>query len=214
VATAGPPVPSGVMSPSEPAPVNARAAEAERRFTGPVVLAALASVPATFLTLLDGPAAVAGSVLNAATLAVFSAEAVVLFALAEDRRAWVRRHRYLLLVTIATIPAVLFALGPVQVLRVLRAVGALRVLRVRRILRAARTLRTRAGLTGPLARGLTALTALACAAFTAVVLADPTSSSRQALDGTMRRFGIVPVLAAGALLAGATYVLARARSRP
>jgi CsoR family transcriptional regulator, copper-sensing transcriptional repressor len=202
------------MHPPAPVPVNARAAAAERRFTGPVVVAALASVPATFLTLLEGPAAVAGSVLNAATLAVFSAEAVVLFALAEDRRTQVRRHRYLLLVTAATIPAVLFALGPVQVLRVLRAVGALRVLRVRRILKAARTLRVRAGLTGPLARAVTALAALACGVFTAVVLADPTSTSRQALDGTMRRFGVVPVLLAGAILAGATLVVGRARSRP
>jgi CsoR family transcriptional regulator, copper-sensing transcriptional repressor len=78
----------GAMSTSTEQPlVNARAAAAERRFTGPVVLAALASIPATFLTLLEGPAAVAGNLLNAATLVVFTAEAVVLFALAEDRRA-------------------------------------------------------------------------------------------------------------------------------
>jgi CsoR family transcriptional regulator, copper-sensing transcriptional repressor len=117
--------------------------------------------------------------LNAATLVVVTAEAVVLFALAEDRRAWIRRHRVLLLITAATIPAVVFALGPVQVLRLVRAVGALRILRLRRILRAARTLRVRAGLTGPVARAATGLTALACAAFAGIVLADPTSTSRR-----------------------------------
>jgi CsoR family transcriptional regulator, copper-sensing transcriptional repressor len=192
---------------------NARATAIEQRFTGPVVLAALASVPATFLTLLDGWAAAAGSVLNAASLVVFTAEAVVLLALAEDRRAWIRRHRFLLLVTVATIPAVLFALGPVQVLRLLRAAGALRILRVRRILKAATTLRARAGLDGPLARVATVVIAGAAAAFVAVVLADPTSTSRQVLDGTMTRYGVVPVLLAGALVAGATYVVARARRR-
>jgi CsoR family transcriptional regulator, copper-sensing transcriptional repressor len=196
---------------ARPPTVNARAAEAERRFTMPVVAAALASIPATFLTLLEGPPAVAGAVLNAATLVVFAAEAAVLFLLAEDRRLWVRRHRWLLLVTAATVPAVLLALGPVQVLRLVRVVGALRVLRARRILKAARTLRERAGLTGGVARATTAGTALAAAGFVAVVLADPTSSSRQMVDGTLARFGFVPVIVAGALLGGATFVLARTR---
>jgi CsoR family transcriptional regulator, copper-sensing transcriptional repressor len=195
-------------------PVNERAAIAERRFAMPVILAAVASVPATFLTMAEGRLATAGAVVNAATMVVFVAEAVVLFSLAEDRRAWVRRHRFVIGITVATIPAVLLALGPVQVLRLLRvvrAVGAIRILRVRRLLKAGRILRTRAGLEGPAWRVATALLTVAGAVFVAVVLSDPTSTTRQVLDGTLQRFGPIAVLAAGGLLAGATFVVARNR---
>jgi CsoR family transcriptional regulator, copper-sensing transcriptional repressor len=192
-------------------PVNARAARVERRFAMPVILAAVASVPATFLTMAEGNLATAGAVLNSATMAVFVAEALVLLALAEDRRAWLHRHRFVIGITVATIPAVLLALGPVQVLRLLRvvrAVGAVRILRVRRILKAGRILRTRAGLTGPVWRAVTVVLTLAGAVFVAVVLTDPSSSSRRLLDGGLERFGPLPVIVAGLLLAGATFVVA------
>jgi hypothetical protein len=205
---------SGSTCSTSAPPTNVRAAVAERRFAGAVVLAAIASVPATLLTLTDGAAATAGHLVNALTLLVFLAEAVVLFALADDRRLWLRRHRLLIGITIATIPAVLLALGPVQVLRVLRVlrvVGGLRILRVRRVLKAARVLRSRAGLRGPAWRLTSGALTLAGAAVVGLVLSDPTSTTRQLLDSSLSRFGPLPVLLAGATAAVATYVLARQR---
>lgn len=188
-----------------------RAASLEQRFTVPVVLAALAAVPAMFLTSMEGPPAVAGNVVNYASLAVLTAESVVLFVLAGDRRQWLREHTFMVAVALATIPAVLLAVGPVQVLRLVRFIGALRVLRVRRIIRAGSILRRRAGLTGPMGTTVVVIATLLSAAFVASVLADPTSSSRRVVDQTLERLGVAPVVVAGAILAGATVVVWRAR---
>lgn len=190
-----------------------RATRVEQRFTWPVVIAAVASVPAMFLTTMDGAAEQVGSAVNVATLVVFIAETLVLLALSPDRWGWVRRHRFIVGVTLLSIPAVVFAVGPVQILRLLRAVrviGALRILRVRRIVKAGRILRERAGLTGWAWRITFLVLSLASAAFVAFVLADPTSTSRRAIDATVGRWGFLAVLLAGAILAGATYVVARA----
>lgn len=196
------------------------AARAEERFTVPVVAAALASVPATFLTMMEGSAATLGSVLNYATLAVFASESVVLFVLAGDRLGWLRRHRLPVILTLATVPAVLLALGPVQALRLLRFVrvlGALRIIRVARIVRAGRVLRQRAGLEGLPARVAVGTASLLAAVFVALVLADPSSATRRFLDSTLGDYGpagVVAVLVAGALLAAATFVVVRNRGNP
>lgn len=184
------------------------------RFTVPVILAAVAAVPAMFLTALEGRPAQVGTVVNYASLAVLTAEAVVLFALAGDRRGWLREHGLLVGVAVATVPAVVFAVGPVQVLRLVRFVGALRVLRVRRILRAGRILRTRAGVTGRVSTVIAVGATVLAAIFVALVLADPTSDTRQLVDGTMQRFGLLPTVLAGSLLAVATGVIWRARRDP
>jgi CsoR family transcriptional regulator, copper-sensing transcriptional repressor len=183
------------------------------RLSGPVLLAALASIPATFLTLLEGTAATVGSTLNALSGAVLVAETLVLFAIAEDRRGWLRRNRFLVGLTVAIVPAVVFAVGPVQLLRLARVVGALRILRVRRILRAGRIIRERYGFTAGWERAVTVLLTLATAAFVAIVLADPTSRSRQFLDGATGRFGLLAVLVAGVLIGVATYVVRTNRGR-
>lgn len=191
-----------------------RAARVERWFTGPVILAAVASVPAMLLTTMEGAARQTGTAIGIATLVVFLAETLVLLALSGDRLEWIRRHRFVVAVTLATIPAVVFAAGPVQVLRlvrVVRAVGALRILRVRRVLKAGRILRERAGLTGWMWRATFLALSLASAAFVAFVLADPSSTSRQAIDAAIGRLGFLATLFAGAILAAATYVVARAR---
>lgn len=188
-----------------------RAEELEERFTVPVIVAALASVPAMFLTALEGRPAQFGTAINYATLAVFVAEAVVLFALAGDRRQWLRKHWFLVAVAVATVPAVVFAVGPLQVLRLIRFVGALRVLRVRRIFKAGRILRERAGLNGRVATVLTVVVSVLAAAFVAIVLSDPTSETRGFLDGALERFGLAPTILAGLVLAGATFVVVRAR---
>jgi hypothetical protein len=189
----------------------------EQRLAVPVLVAALASVPAVFLTLAGGVVQTTGNVLNYVSGAVLVAETVVLGVLSEDKRAWVRRHRALLLLTLALLPAVVLALGPVQLLRLLRVVGALRLVRVRRIMRAADTLREHAGLTGWRARALSALAGLLVAVFVAVVLSDPTSQSRRLLDDVVggRARGpvsVLLVLLAGALLGGASFIVYRWRS--
>lgn len=189
-----------------------RAAVAEERFTVPVIVAAVASIPAMFLTMLDGSMATVGSVLNYASLAVLTAETLVLLVLAGDRLQWLRRHGLLVGVAVLSVPAVVFAVGPVQVLRLVRFVGALRVIRVRRILKAGVILRRRAGWNDWRLRTLTAVVTLASAGFVAMVLSDPTSATRRIMDGTVQRFGLVAVVAAGGILAGATFVVRRNRN--
>lgn len=199
------------MATADAHPVRDRADEVAERFTVPVILAALAAVPAMFLTALEGRPAQAGTIINYVSLAVLTAEAVVLFVLAGDRRQWLRQHAWLVGVALATIPAVVFAVGPVQVLRLIRFVGALRVLRVRRIVRAGRILRKRAGLTGPGATAVAVVGTLLAAAFVAIVLADPTSRTRGLVDGTIEQFGVLPTVLAGLLLAVSTFVVWRSR---
>ncbi len=178
----------------------------------PVLVAALASVPAIFLTLLDDPWERVGAGLNTVSGAVLVAETIVLFALAEDRRAWLRRNRWLVLLTIAIIPAVVFAIGPVQLLRLLRIAGALRIIRVGRILKAGRIVRERVGLDRVWQRIIGAGVTLLCAAFVALVLADPTSTSRELLDGAVERLGWIGVIVAGLILAAATFIVRSQRN--
>ena len=197
-------------------PLDERYERWEQRLALPVLIAALASVPAVFLTLLDGAPETAGNVVNWLSGAVLVAETVVLGVLSRDKRGWVRENRWLLGFTAVLIPAVILAVGPVQLLRLVRVVGALRFLRVRRIFRAAGELRDRAGLTGWTSKVLSLLAAVLVAAFVAVVLADPTSRSRQLVEGALERAGgtglfLAVVVLAGLLLGGATYVVARSR---
>jgi hypothetical protein len=206
-------------APTDPEGAGARAPSRDRadrwqeRFAVPVLIAALASVPAVFMTLFDDPWASVGGGINAVSGAVLVAETVVLFALAEDRRAWLRRNRWLVALAVLIVPAVLFAVGPVQLLRLVRAAGALRLLRVGRIFRAGRVVRERAGLDRVWQRVIAITITALCAAFVALILADPTSSSRQLVDGALERPGWLAVLAAGALLGAATYLVRTDRDR-
>lgn len=184
----------------------------EERLALPVLVAALVSLPAVWLTLLEQPWASVGLVANSLSGAVLIGETVVLLAVSRDKRRWVHENRWLIGLSLLTLVAVVFAVGPLQLLRLVRALGALRVLRAGRIVSAARRLRRRAGLEGPWSRILTALASLVVAAFVAVVLADPTSQSRRLLEGLV---GGVPatvlVVVAGLLLGGATFVVLRQR---
>jgi CsoR family transcriptional regulator, copper-sensing transcriptional repressor len=186
----------------------------EQRLALPVILAALASVPAVFLTLLDSPYDTVGNVVNWLSGAVLVAETVVLFAVSRDKREWIRRHKWLLLLTVAVIFGVVFAIGPVQLLRLLRVFGALRLVRAGRIVKAARIMRDKFGLTGQWSKVAYAAAALLVAAFVGVVLADPTSRSRELLDrwlgGTSQ---VVLSVLAGAVLAVATFVVVRRQQR-
>lgn len=190
-----------------------RADRLAERLAVPVLVAALASVPAVFLTLFDDPYATIGNGLNTLSGAVLIAETVVLFAVSEHRLAWLRRNRWLVLLTVAIIPAVLLAVGPVQLLRltrvaqVIRAIGAVRIIRIGRIMKAGRILRERAGLDARWQRLSAIGVTLLAAAFAGIVLADPTSASGGALRSAVDTVGVPGVLLAGGILAVATYVV-------
>ncbi|WP_232376667.1 hypothetical protein [Amycolatopsis aidingensis] len=195
------------MSSSQDPARNDRAGEMEERLAIPVLIAALVSVPAVFLTTAEGTAAVVGSVLNWASLVVLLGESLILLWLSDDVRDWVRKHRWTLVVTAATVPAVIFVVGPVQVLRLLLSIGTLRVLRAGRILRAGRVIRDRAGLSRPLGKWLLGGVTVLAAAFVAIVLADPTSRSRRVADWILEHLGVAPVILAGLILAGSTVLV-------
>ncbi|RFU21242.1 hypothetical protein [Geodermatophilus marinus] len=182
------------------------------RLALPVLVAALASVPAMFLSIAEGVWGTAGRVVDVASGVVLVAETVVLFAVTGDRRAWIRGHLGLIGMTLLVVLAVVFALGPVQVLRLARTVGALRVLRAGRIVKAARAVRQRTGWTGPFSHVFAVAAGLLVAVFVGVVLADPTSQTRLLLERWVD-LGIPAVVVlsvvAGLLLGGATWLLAR-----
>lgn len=209
--------PTDTVSASSHEHADPRLARWEQRFFWPVIIASVAAIPAMFLAMLDGPAAIAGEVVNYATMLVFAAETVVLLALAGDKRRWVREHWVIVAITLATIPAVILALGPVQVLRLLRfvrALGALRIIRVGRILKAGKILYKRSGLTGIAQTALAIAVTVLAATFVAIVLSDEESESRQVLEAALERVPLgwpIAVVAAGLIIGAATFVVARFR---
>ncbi|HLS49437.1 MAG TPA: hypothetical protein VK024_05535 [Actinomycetaceae bacterium] len=185
----------------------------ENRLAVPVLLAALASVPAVFLTLFSEPYATVGNVVNSLSGAVLIGETVVLLAVSGDKWQWLRRNWLVVIFSFAVLLAVVFAIGPVQLLRLVRVFGAFRIVRAGRIIKAARLLRRR---TERRLWANIASVGLAClaVAFVVVVLADPTSASRTLIEGWLgRATTTVLVIVAGVILAGATFVVARARQR-
>ncbi len=183
------------------------------RLAVPVLVAALASVPAVWLTLLDDPYRTIGTVGSLLTGAVLLGETVVLFAVSDDKRDWLRRNRWLVVVTLAITVSVLLAIGPTQLLRLLRAAGALRLLRARHIVKAGRRVLGRSSLSRTWQRVLTGTVVAVVAAFVAVVLTDPTSRSRVLLEDVVGESAAWwAVVVAGLLLAGSVFVLACARS--
>lgn len=179
----------------------------ERRLAVPVIVAAVVSVPAVFLTTLDGAAGLLGRALNCLSLAVLFGEAVLLFLLSGNRLDWLWTHKWLVFVVALTLPAVVFAVGPAQLLRLVRLVGTLRVLRAGRILKAGRVLRRRLEPNRRWSRALLALVSVATAGFVALVLVDPTSSTRQLIRLAGQRWEIATAALAALLLFGATIVV-------
>ncbi|WP_116051317.1 hypothetical protein [Amycolatopsis palatopharyngis] len=193
---------------------DSRAERMEERLAIPVLIAALVSVPAVFLTTTgDETTIVVGKVLNWASLVVLLSESLVLLWFSRDIVAWVRTHRWKLLVTVAAVPAVVFLVGPVQIVRLILSIGALRVLRAGRILRAGRVIRRRAGLTGRRGHWLLGGVTVLAAVFVTLVLADPTSRSRQLTDRILDQFGILPAIVAGLIVAASILVLRHQRRR-
>lgn len=187
---------------------NERAQVIEERLAVPVLVAALVSVPAVFLTMTSGVAATVGTVLNVLSGAVLVGESLVLLALSKERLAWMRTHRTKLALAVATVPAVVLLVGPVQIFRLLIFISAVRVLRVRRIIGAADVIRRRANLPHRHRRLVPWAVTGVAVTFVAVVLADPNSLSHRVAEWIVEQFGLVPAIVAGLLVVG-TVLLAR-----
>jgi CsoR family transcriptional regulator, copper-sensing transcriptional repressor len=186
----------------------------EDRLAVPVLLAALVSVPAVFLTLLDDPYETVGTWVNWLTGAVLVGETLVLFSVSRDKRRWVRRNAWLIMLTVVVVVGVVLAVGPVQLLRLLRVFGALRILRAGRIIKAGRILRQRAGLSGFWATVPAVAASLLVAVFVAIALTDPTSQTRNLLESWVGEQGVVVAsVVAGLALAAATFVVIRQQQR-
>jgi CsoR family transcriptional regulator, copper-sensing transcriptional repressor len=190
-----------------------RAQELQERLAVPVLIAALASIPAVFLTLFDDPARTAGTVLNTLSGAVLVAEVAVLFVISDRKLTWLKRNRWLVGTAVVMAPAVVLAVGPVQLLRLVKLVGALRIIRVGRILKAGRIVRERAGFDERWQKVIGFGVTLLIALFVGVVLSDPTSHSRQVLEGAVAWLGVTGALLAGAALGIATYLVRTTRHR-
>ncbi|HEY8473895.1 MAG TPA: hypothetical protein VIL37_14835 [Natronosporangium sp.] len=195
-----------------------RADRWEERLTVPVIIAALVSVPAVFLTTAEaGHLVLTGHLLNWASLLVLTAESALLFLLTGNRLRWMWRHRWPLLILAISIPAVLLAIAPTQTLRLvlhlIRFFGALRILRASRIVRAGRVLARRIGWAGPWRYLPILIGSLVAAGFVVLVLSDPASASRQAIAQIPGRAGMLAVVLGGAILGTATFILVRYRWR-
>ncbi|MDN5595170.1 MAG: hypothetical protein ACTIB7_13620 [Brevibacterium aurantiacum] len=178
----------------------------QERLAVPVLVAALVSIPAIFLTFLSEPWSDAGRVINLLSGLVLVGETLILFLVTPDKKSWFKRHLWLIVLTVLVIIGVIFALGPVQLFRIIRLVGALRILRTGRIIKAGRLLSGRiSGRWNQLAAlGVSILVAI----FVAATLADPTSTVREILRGVLPfDFGPIAVIASGLILAGATFIV-------
>lgn len=181
----------------------------ENRLAWPVLIAAIVSVPAVFLTLLDEPFEMIGHVGLWVSGAVMVLETLILFLTSPRKVDWLRRNWWLVGLTILVIVSVIFSVGPMQILRLLRSVGALRVLRVKQVAKAGHSLQS-VGSSRVWQRLGTVLATVVVSAFVVVALVDPESPARSFLDDLVGdEWAIVTAVGAGLALLVATYLLVR-----
>ena len=178
-----------------------------------VVIAVCASVPAVFLTVFaDGDLALAGKVIGWVSGGILWGESLVMLAAAENKTAWLLRHKWLLFVSGLTLLSLVIAAGGVQFLRFISAIGSIRILRAKRIISAAQVLSRRLTLGIGLRSAMFTAAGLLPAAFVAVVIAHPTSDYASLLTWIDHNLRLLPILLAGAVLAAATWLLVRFRA--
>lgn len=197
---------------------DSRAERVEERLAVPVIIAAGVTVPAVFLSVVtEGTAARAGAVLNWASLMVLTAESVLLFLLTGHRLAWIWRHRWKLGLLAVAVPAMIFLAAPAQAIRfivwAIHFFGALRILRAGRIIKAGRVVARRIGWDGKWRYVPIFIGSVIAAIFVAVVLSDPSSSTRNLLDQLDFWPRVLLALLAAAILAVATFIVIRTRRR-
>lgn len=191
-----------------------RARRIEQRLTLPVIIAAVVSVPATFLSAVDSWPGQIGKVINWATAAVLAGEPVLLFLLTGHRLAWLKGHLWAVLIAAVAVPATLLAIAApyFQALRLLRlahVMTALRLLRINRILKAADTLRRYLLVDIFWRRLSSAVGPIVAFGFAGLVLADSQYRELLYLDELSERFGPVPVVLVVALAAVSLAVAVR-----
>ena len=181
----------------------------ETRLAWPVLLAALLSVPAVFLTLLDEPWEMIGHIGLYLATAVLVFETALFFLISPKKVDWVRRNWWLIGLTVATILAVVFSIGPMQLFRTVRSVGALRVLRAKQVAKAGESLakssqsRWRRWLGQILAT-------LVDGTFVVLALVVPESEARSSLENYVGEDGVpFAAAAAGLITVVAMYFLVR-----
>jgi hypothetical protein len=178
-----------------------------------VVIAVCASIPAVFLTIWsNGELALAGKIVGWAAGAVLWAETLILLLAAEHKRRWLKRHKWMLLVCLLTFFSLLLAAGGGQLLRLIYTIGSIRILRANRIIGAAQVLNRRFGLGRWWRSALFTAAGITAALFVAVVLADPTAEYVKLLSWLDHNHQIIPIVLAGAILAAATWLVARSRA--
>lgn len=198
------------MSPEESRSdaVNTLSHALERRLALPVLACALLSVPAVLLSVwADGVWGRIGHWANWAAGLVLWAEWLLLILWAEDKTAWLRAHRWSTFVAALTVPAVVFTLGPAQLLRLVRVAMALPVIRLTRIIEAGGVLRRRLGLSGTTGSAVVAAAVVLCAFTVGVLLLDPESATRRFLADLGEFFTFWRTVAAAALLLAATAAI-------
>ncbi|WP_147106112.1 hypothetical protein [Nesterenkonia populi] len=181
----------------------------ERRLAWPVLIAAIVSVPATFLTLLDEPWEMIGHIGLYATSVVLVAEVLIFFLISPKKIEWVRENKWLIGLTILTIIAVVFSIGPMQILRVVRSVGALRVLRAKQVATAGEKLGKDGRSKWRRIFGKVLATVIV-AVFVFIAFVDPDSEARQFIEGFVGEEGAtIGAFIAGFLTLGGMYLLVR-----
>ncbi|CAN5786746.1 hypothetical protein BH23ACT12_BH23ACT12_11010 [soil metagenome] len=70
-------------------------------------------------------------------------------------------------------------------------------------------IRERSGHTGWQLKLLSVTLSLLAAGFVAIVLSDPTSQTRQLVEGALGRFGLPAIILAGTIVAIATFLVLR-----
>lgn len=153
----------------------------ENRLAWPVLIAAILSVPAVFLTLLDEPWEMIGHIGLYLTTAVLVIETTVFFLISPKKVDWVRRNWWLIGLTVATILAVAFSIGPMQLFRTVRSVGALRVLRAKQVAKAGESLANKSKKRWRRWLGQI-LATLVVGAFVVLALAVPESEARTTIE--------------------------------
>lgn len=191
-----------------PEAANQRAGWLERYLAVPVLIAALAAVPAVLLAQWgEGWPAQIGSVVNWLSGIVLWGEWILLIVLADNKRAWLSDHKWSAVAAVATIPAVLLLLGPLQVLRLIPVIAALPLTRLTRIFEAGTVIRRRMGLRGSRRTAVVAAAAAATIFAAAVILLDPASDTRILVDRVMRQWETWRLMVTGVLIAGVTGAL-------
>lgn len=181
----------------------------ENRLAWPVLIAAIISVPAVFLTLFDEPFKIIGDVVLYLTTVVLIFETLVFFLISPKKVAWVLRNWWLIGLSIATVLAVIFSIGPMQLFRTVRSVGALRVLKAKQVAKAGESLANKSKQRWRRWLGQI-LAIVVVGAFVVLALVVPESEARTSLESVVGEEGVPFATAvAGAITVAVMYFLVR-----